>query len=424
LRSTAQSKRTSIGILCPGNGTGGPWRYVHSILAALDPEEFDITVFCDLPGEYEARPWIKVVRLGSPASFPGGAPAANNVPSTHARPRSSLTRLAPAGVRLWSGYGKQSRRLARLIRQHSLDIFHTQSTGCEESPVAARLAGVGHVIGTFHVDSTYDLHRERSGPGHRLMETISNRCLDAAIAVSHATKRDWVRRTHIPAGRVVTIHNGIDPEKFRRRLSREEARRTLGIPISGLVVGGLGRLEEAKGFGDLISAVPGLLAEFPDLTVLIAGTGPLRERLEAQAVRLGVAATVRFLGFLPDVQPVFDALDVFAFPSLCETLGYALLEAMATEVPAVGSTVGGIPEVIVPGQTGFLVPSRSPEQLGSEIAQLLRSRDLRSRFGASARERVLCCFQERDMVEKTIEMYRRTLDTTWSRRTRTACGGR
>lgn len=395
-----------LGIYCPGAGTGGPWRYVHSILADLDPAEFDVSVFCDLPGVYELRPWVKVVPLGRPAAHPGGAAVAPAAPAAVAVKSRSLTKLAPKSARLWAGFGKETRRLARLIRRHPIDIFHTQNTGCEESPVAAKLAGVPRVIGTFHVDSTYDLHHERSGPGHRLLETVSNRCLDTAVAVSHATKRDWVRRTHIPADRVVTIHNGIDPDKFRRRQSRETARRALGLPEGGLIVGGLGRLDEAKGFTHLLDAAATLRAEFPNLVVAIAGAGPLRESLEAQAERLGLGGVVRFLGFQSDVQPVLDALDVFAMPSLCETLGYALLEAMATELPAVGAAVGGIPEVIVEGETGFVIPPRNPDRLTAGLQTLLTNADLRSRMGAAGRERVIRHFHERDMVRKTIEVYR------------------
>jgi glycosyltransferase involved in cell wall biosynthesis len=139
--------------------------------------------------------------------------------------------------------------------------------------------------------------------------------------------------------------------------------------------------------------------------VIVAGAGPLRESLEQQAARLGLS-NVRFLGFRSDVQPVLDALDVFAMPSLCETLGYALLEAMATELPAVGSAVGGIPEVIVPGETGFVVPPRNADRLAEGLRGLLRDAELRMRMGGAGRRRVGRDFHERDMVQKTIEVYR------------------
>ena len=397
--------KLKLAIYCPGNGTGGPWRYAHSILAALDPAEFDVTVFSDLT-EYQPRPWVNAVSLAATAE-PAGV-VVGSAPQVRPR-RSTLTRLVPPVVRQWAGFGRESRSLARVLRRHPVDVFHTQNTGCEESPVAARLAGVPRVIGTFHVDTTYDLHRERSGPSYRLMELVSNQCLDVGIAVSRETGRDWVRRTRLPAGRVTTIHNGIDPDRFRRRQSRADARAQLGLPTDALVVGGLGRLDEAKGFEFLIAATAELRAEFPRLVVAIAGSGPQREYLEAEAERRGVADRVRFLGFQSDVQPVLDALDVFAMPSRCEALPYALLEAMATELPAVAAAVGGIPEVIVQGETGLVVPARDPGALASSLRTLLSDESLRQRMGAAGRGRVVRHFHERDMVRKTTQLYRQAL---------------
>jgi glycosyltransferase involved in cell wall biosynthesis len=206
--------------------------------------------------------------------------------------------------------------------------------------------------------------------------------------------------------RVVTIHNGINTDKFHRRQSREAARVALGLPNRSLIVGGLGRLDEAKGFTYLIEAASQLLPEFPDLLIAIAGEGRLRTQLEAEAYRLGVAERVRFLGFQSDVQLLLDSLDLFALPSLCEALPYALLEAMATELPVVGSAVGGVPEVIVPDITGFVVPARDANRLAESLRILLRDREMRIRMGTMARERVIRLFQESEMVRKTLEVYR------------------
>lgn len=284
--------------------------------------------------------------------------------------------------------------------------MHCQATGCEEMPVAARLAGVPHVLGTFHVDSTCDLEQKRNGFAYRAMEWYSNRSLHRAIAVSEATKQDWMRRSGIPADRVVTIHNGIDPDHFRRGQSKAEARAKLQLPPDAIILGGLGRLDPAKGFTYLIEALANLRGDFPQALVAIAGTGALREQLEARASTLGIADRVVFLGFQTDVNVVLDACDVFVMSSLCESLGYALLEAMAHELPAVGTTVGGIPEVIIPGETGFLAPPRDGASLAKAIRPLLESADLRDRLGRAGRQRVIQHFHEADMVRKTIDVYR------------------
>jgi glycosyltransferase involved in cell wall biosynthesis len=402
------SRRPRLGFYCPGTGTGGPWRYLHSILAGLDHTEFEAAVFCDLPGVYEPRPWVQVVGLTEPQTAPGeNLSAGSSSAAVHPKPVSTVRSWVPKSVRMLAGFRKEALLLARLFRAHPVDLLHTQLTGCEVSSIAAKWAGLRTVIGTFHVDSTYDLYRERNGLTHRSLEVVSNQCLDVAIAVSHDTKRDWVRRTRMAARRVVPIHNGIDTERFRRRHPRAEARQHLGLPTDALIVGGLGRLDEAKGFTYLIDAAAALAAEFPSLMVVIAGQGELRKSLEAQAERLGIGQRVRFLGFMSDVQMVLDAVDVFAFPSVCETLGYALLEAMATELPAVGARVGGIPEVIVDGQTGLIVPPRRPDRLAVALAQLLRSEHTRRDFGIAGRNRVSRYFREDDMVRRTVALYRR-----------------
>lgn len=363
----------------------GPGRYVRSIVDAVDPEEFAVVT----PPESGEGSQEQGGDASGGRGWLGG-----------------LRSLAPRSVRLWVGFLKSARERARELRERQIDLFHAQNCGCEESPVAAHLAGIPHVLGTFHVDSTYDLEGERSGVRHRLLEYVSNRALNHAIAVSEATKRDWVRRTRIPERRVTTIHNGVDPDRFRRRVDRSAARRQLGLPEDAVIFGGVGRLDAAKGFEYAIESVAGL----PEtIHLAIAGRGVLREPLEQLAERLGVASRVHFLGFQSDVGLVYDALDVFLLSSLCEALPYALLEAMSHELPVVGTRVAGVPEVIVEGEVGFLADPRDPESLIRAALPLVDSSDLRTRLGAAGRERVIRHFHERDMVAKTIEVYRSML---------------
>ena len=378
----------------PGNG--GPPRYVASLVRALAAPEWS----------------VQFVEKNRPlATAPAQAARSAGGASTAVMSRSPLhlARLVPPFAKNWLGFRREASRLASAIRHIPVDIFHTQYTGCEEMPVAARLAGVPRVLGTFHVDSTYDLKRERSGLTHRAMEWYSNRSLHLAIAVSEATKQDWMRRTGIPSQRVVTIHNGIDPNQFVRRQSKHDARARLALPQDAIILGGLGRLDPAKGFAHLIEALAALRTDFPQALVAIAGDGPLREQLEAKAMTLGVSDRVVFLGFQTDVNLVLDACDVFVLPSLCEALPFALLEAMAHELPAVGTTVGGIPEVIIPGETGFLAPANNAGALAAAVRPLLPSQDIRVRLGRAGRERVIKHFHEADMVRKTIDVYRQML---------------
>jgi glycosyltransferase involved in cell wall biosynthesis len=167
-------------------------------------------------------------------------------------------------------------------------------------------------------------------------------------------------------------------------------------------------LSEQKGFGDLIDAVAGLAGRFPNLTVAIAGEGPLRESLLARGRTLG-AARLFLLGMQNDVRPVLEAGDVFVLPSLWEAMPYALLEAMAMGVPVVGTTVAGVPDVIEGGRSGLLVPPQDVSSLRDAIQALLTDRALREEMGREARLRIENSFSERQMLRSTLQVYREML---------------
>lgn len=393
------SRRPRIGIHCPGTGRGGPWRYVHSLLRHIDTREFNVSIICDLHGEYEPRREIHVVPL-SPPGASNEAPAAAAVETNLAQRE---PRFKP--LRVMAGFAQSARRLARTLAPLRLDLFHTQNTGCEEAPVAARLAGIPCRVGTFHTDHTYDLHGERSGLHYQVLERISNRSLHRAIAVSQATGRNWRRRTFIPRHRVVTIHNGITAADFHRRQAKADARQSLDLPQDAFIVLGLGRLDEAKGFADLIDAVAMLRPEHPHLLAVIAGEGPLLEPLRMLAEYR--QANVRLLGFQADVLPLLAATDAFALPSLCEACPYAVLEAMAAGLPVIASDVGGVQELL--GETGLALPPRNAPRLANAMHTLIERPELRAELGTAAAGRVAVRFDEAAMAARTFEVYRSLL---------------
>lgn len=404
--------RKKVAIYEPSAGPSGPARYVESLLTNIDPVEFEVCVFCHATGPYQSREGVRLERDdGDPGT--GAVATDRDAVAGDKQPaswRGRLKTLVPAAPKLWAGYWREARRLARLFRRYPVDLMHSQAAGCEEATLAARLAGIPRVLGTFHVDPTYDLEHARSGLRHRALEFIGNHSAHRIISVSEEVRRLWLRRTLLPATRVVTIHNGIDTERFRRGMSREEARARLGLPNDGRVlIGGVGRLDDAKGFADLIEAV----AQFPDrlktVGLALAGRGPRQEALQDQAKRLGVTDRVFFLGFCPEVQVVYDALDVLAVPSLCDALPYVVMEGMAHELPVVGSRAGGLPEMVADGETGFLVPSRNPDELGAALIRLCDSRELRAQMGHAGRARVEQHFTEGEMVRRTLALYREML---------------
>jgi len=403
--------RLRFGAADISEGPAGMSRYLLSILNQLDREQFEVVLFEHARGPYrDFEPARHVVVSGEQASS-GTAPVSEGANGHDPNiKRNAWRQFAPQSLKHWGGFLRDARRWRALFRRNPVDLLYVPIVSCEPAVVGARLAGVPCVIGTFHTDPSHGGWHERP------LEIGTNHALDRGIAVSEAVRRDWIARTRMAPNRIVTIHNGIDPEHFRRTSSCADARRQLGLPIDRQVVAGLGCLWAVKGFSYLIESLALLRHEFPKAVVAIAGEGSLRSELEAKAVALGVADRVVFLGFRADVNLVYGAADVFVLSSLSEALPYVLLEAMSHELPTVATRVGGVPEIIVPGETGFLVPPGNSGAIAAALRPLLSSAELRQRMGNAGRQRVIRCFQEADMVRKTVEVYRSMLEHVRVRR--------
>ncbi len=377
-------------------GASGPARYVAALVRGLAAESWDVR--------------FPLAEGGAPGEQ-AGAQSASVASSSASQRRSAggLKRCVPAPLRYVAGFAQQSWRISRRLAVRPVDLFHAQNTGCEETPVGCRWSGAVRVLGTLHVDATYDPHGTRDRYLQRSLEWLSNRCLHQAIAVSEATKRDWLRRTRLREDQIAVIHNGIDPARVGRRQSRGDARAALKLPRDAVILGAMGRLDGVKGFEYLIEALALLAPDCPRLVLAIAGTGPLAESLAGQAAARGLRQRVVLLGYCQDVDQFLDACDVFVLSSLSEALPFALLEAMSHELPVVGTRVGGVPEVIVQGETGLLVPPRDASGLAAAIAPLVDRPDLRQKLGSAGRERIVAHFHEADMVRRTVDMYQHLL---------------
>lgn len=423
-------RRFRIGICDGTEHFSGLTRYVHAMLDGIDPDEFEVVLFCRQNSPHQPEPGIRRVFLpfdcGGNPTTPGLAPSelpgsanSNKETGSFEPVRGGWRRMAPAPLKLWSGFLRDSHRVAQTFRRCPVDLLHSQVVGSEEAIVGARLAGIERVLGTFQIDSG------RSRPREWVLEFLTNHCLHRAIAVSQTTKADWVRRTHLEPSRVAVIPNSVDPARFQRRHDHTAARRLLGLESSqgspAVVMCSVGRLTAQKGYSYLLDAMALLTASHPGLFLLLAGDGPLRPALELQAQRLGLSDRVRFLGHRNDVQAIYEASDIFALPSLWEALPFSLLEAMAAGLPAVGTTVAGVPEVIVPDQTGWLVPPADAAALATSLRPLIESAGVRERMGDAARERVVRHFSQDDMVRRTVGIYREMLDSAARGRRKAAC---
>jgi glycosyltransferase involved in cell wall biosynthesis len=207
--------------------------------------------------------------------------------------------------------------------------------------------------------------------------------------VIYTSESDRARDGRRP-GHVVPL--GIDLERFGA------ARAAPAGEVS--LVGTVGRLAPQKDQETLLEAA----ALVPEARFVLVGDGELRPELERRAAELGIADRVTFTGAREDVPELLASFDVFAHPSLFEGFCLAVLEAQAAGVPVVATPVGGIPETVVDGETGLLVPTRDPTALAAAIRRLLEDREFAQRLADAARRSARRYSTER-MVEETLKVY-------------------
>jgi glycosyltransferase involved in cell wall biosynthesis len=288
----------------------------------------------------------------------------------------------------------------RFIRRGRYDIVHTHLVhGDLYGTVAAKLAGVPHVLSSKHGYNDF----EANSRAYRI-NGVLERYVDAVITICDALQEKVHSFEGVPKEKMRTIHYGLDGAEAdpdaRRRIRTE-----LGILPDQFLVGCVGRLVNFKGFKYLIRAASRLKTSVPDAVVVIAGEGPLRSELEKEIHDLGVAATVRLLGWRSDACDIMAAADVFALPSLGEGFGLVLLEAMAQRTAIVASRAMSVPEIVVDGITGILVNPADDTDLAKALETLALNPGLRRQFAEAGYERLHREFSVEAMVRKTERVY-------------------
>jgi glycosyltransferase involved in cell wall biosynthesis len=293
-------------------------------------------------------------------------------------------------------------RLARFLRARKPDIIHTHLIhGDLYGTLAARLAGVPIVVSTKHNDDAF-----RRSSFYAWLSRQAARRQDRIIAISDHLARFSVEVEGLDADKITRIHYGLDGAAFRARVRdvagvRAEFDILAGAPLVGVV----GRLTEQKGHIYLLRAWAQVTAALPEARLLVVGDGPLRGELQRQTRDLGLAGSVIFAGRREDVPRIMAALDVMTLPSLWEGFGLVLLEAMAVSRPIVASRVSAIPEIVVDGETGLLVPPRDADALAAALIALLRDPQRVVEMGRRGRVRLEQAFTVEQMVAQMEAVY-------------------
>lgn len=233
------------------------------------------------------------------------------------------------------------------------------------------------------------------------------------IAVSNFTKWELTKYYKIPESKIKVIHNGVDINKFKPVEDKRKVKAELGFNPDDIAIVSVGRLYARKGLFTLIQSMPAVIKRFPNAKFIISGKGQSDEmkKLIAHAERIGVKNNIIFTGYYPDkkLPKLYQAADVFAFSTFYEHHPFAVLEALATGLPVVTTTVGGIPETIESGRNGFLVEPFNEKQFADKILYLLEHPGFAAEMGTLARKTVVEQLDWRIVVKDAITVYKEAL---------------
>jgi sugar transferase (PEP-CTERM/EpsH1 system associated) len=306
-------------------------------------------------------------------------------------------------------------RLWRALRSLSPSIVHSRNLAAVDCAPISRMAGVSAHVHGEHGWDVYDLHGKH--PKYLRYRRWMRPFVDRYVAVSRDIERWLIDRVGVPANRVQQIYNGVDTEAFRPR----DARYTLpaGLPFGNreslILIGTVGRLQAVKDPLNLVRAFIALVKQDSDLRerlrLMMVGDGPLGAEVARELESAGVAHLAWLPGARDDIPALLQTLDLLVLPSLNEGISNVILEAMATCLPVVATSVGGNGELVVAGSTGELVSVSSPEALASSIRGYALDPTRRAKHGQAARERAVKHFSLDRMAGQYLSMYESLLNT-------------
>ncbi len=277
-----------------------------------------------------------------------------------------------------------SRRLARILREHAIEIAVVMQSKDINIVVGAKL---------FHPASKLVYYQQMQSNVNKrdVLHTWMYSKLSLWISLTKRMKQEVLESTRVPERMIRVVPLGRDPRRFDpSRYNRSEARSRYGLPMDKEIVGVIGRLDPQKGQEEFLRSLPLVLEQRRNVYYVLVGEethgeGGFRRHLVNLSHELGIQDHVRFLPFTEDVPEFMAAIDVFALPSYSETFGLVLIEAMAMGKPVVATSTGGVPEIVEDGRDGLLIPPRDEKALGEAIVRLLKNTSLRTTLSKQAR---------------------------------------
>jgi glycosyltransferase involved in cell wall biosynthesis len=305
------------------------------------------------------------------------------------------------------------RAIRRTLRQFAPEVVHTHSA--KAGLLGRRAAwsmGVPAVVHTVHGAPFHPFQPKWAREFFRRCEQhAAGRC-HHLISVADAMTEMMVQAGVAPREKFTTIYSGMDVEPFLHAdRHRQPVRQRYGIAAERVVIGKIARLFHLKGHDDLITAAVDVVRENPRVVFLLVGDGILREHLTDRIAALGLGEHFIFTGLVPptEVPALIGAMDVLVHTSLREGLARALPQALIAGKPAVSYDVDGAREVVISGQTGFLIPPRDTAELARRLSELVQHPEQRRRMGGEGRSRFTDRFRHQTMTREIRELYCRLL---------------
>ena len=292
-------------------------------------------------------------------------------------------------------------RLARWLRRRRVELVHTHNRMALIYGAPAGKLARAAVVHTKHGNNP-------KGGTRLIAGNLAGRCVDAFVAVSAETAAFARKRSEIDDRKLLVIPNGIELSRFHPDpAARARIRQELGIDPGAWVIGTVGRIATEKNHALLVRAIAPLLG--PQTRLVIAGDGELMPALRALVESLPGGRFVHLLGARRDVPELLNAMDTFALSSDTEGLPLVVLEAMATALPVLSTRVGGVPNVLDEGETGFLVPVGDEAALRDRAAQLRADPTTNRAVGERARTAAVEKFSAERMQREYLALYARVL---------------
>jgi len=296
-------------------------------------------------------------------------------------------------------------KIAKICNRKQIDIIHARGwTMYAEGLLASKISpSVKKFIYGFHGKTFEDVLKKKRR--RIFMQWLLAKFTDQIVTLTEEMRDDYASSFHINKKKITIINNGIDIQKFSKKIDKSKIRNKFGISPEEIVLGCVARLDPVK---DLISLLKGYkIAQKckPNISLIIVGNGPCMEQIKKYANKFKFKNKIVFTGMRNDIPKLLKLMDIYVQTSLYEGMSNTILEAMAAGLPVIATSVGGNNEIVINKKTGILIPPKNLEALSKAIICLYVDPEKRKEYGKHGHLRVKHSFSMEKMVTSYQDLY-------------------